>query len=77
MELILNKAKAEAIYSAMCALNNVNGRIKVEFGDIGTEGINIFELESGSIRVAYVKKYSTRRCETYTTQDDFKQAYEL
>ena len=25
--MILNKAQAEAIYSAMCALNNVSGRI--------------------------------------------------
>ena len=47
MSLILNKSQAEAVYSAMCALNNVGGRINATLNE--TE--RVVERISGSIYV--------------------------
>lgn len=35
---LLSKAEAEAIYSAMCALNNVGGRLKVNLKTLRPKG---------------------------------------
>lgn len=44
--MILNKFQAEAIFSAMCALNNVGGALSATI-----EGIRVEETHSGAIQV--------------------------
>lgn len=48
--LILSKAQAEAIYQAMCALNNVGGRLDCTLPSTDG-GIKVCELAKGSIRI--------------------------
>lgn len=47
MPLILNQAQAEAVYSAMCALNNVGARISCTVQEL----ILVRETVAGSIYV--------------------------
>lgn len=76
MSLILSIEQAESIYSAMCVLNNVNGKVKVEFGSVAYEGINVFESNTGQVRVALVKEYRMVAHEDYDSQNEFAIAYE-
>jgi hypothetical protein len=74
--LILNQAQAEAVYNAMCHLNNVSGLIRVELnnGDISvqqhhTSGkISIVELIGTPVRQNF---------ESYGDQSAFATAYSL
>jgi hypothetical protein len=76
--VILSKAQAEAVYAAMCALNSVNARVTVHFGDIATTGCNVFQLERTEVvRVAYVETFRTRRSEDYADQSEFAKTYGL
>lgn len=68
---ILSKAQAEAVYSAMCALNNVSGRINVE-----VEGVNAAENRDGSISVWADSGMSDDQ-EVYDSQAAFAAAYGL
>lgn len=65
---ILNWRQAEAVYSAMCALNNVNGSISVLI-----EGIRVEETHSGHIQVWSILDLNT--IETYNSQYEFAFAY--
>lgn len=67
--MILNKSQADAVYSAMCALNNVGGQI-----DVRIEALSVRSLESGMIVVSCT---TSRRIEGYASQKDFALAYEL
>ncbi len=73
--MILSQPQAEAVYSAMCALNNVNARLHAR--DVGRtdEGlpIQIHETETGVIVIST----GTQVLERYGTQGRFAAAHGL
>ena len=69
--MILSQAQAEAVYSAMAALNNVAGRIECSVG----EAIRVAEMVSGSIFVSTTT--SDMGLERYADQAAFAAAYNL
>lgn len=75
--MILNQSQAEAIYSAMCAMNNVGGRIAVNFDEDKAESINIFEKADGTVSVWQRNYGLTHNDETHTSQAAFATAYGL
>ncbi len=75
--MILNKSQAEAVYSAMCALNNVGGKVKAMFGNVATDGINVFEDDGGEVVVVRVNHYDVLESERCTSQSAFAIAYGL
>lgn len=75
--MILNQSQAAAVYSAMCALNNVSGRIKAQFGDVSDDGVNVFEELDGSVNVVRVRHYDVLEAEHYASQAAFAAAYGL
>jgi len=77
MALILNQSQAEAVYSAMCALNNVGGRVQATFGDRASESVHAFEKDCGSVRVVQVRRYRVVLAENYPNQSAFATAYGL
>ncbi|MNL59839.1 hypothetical protein D3C87_1835980 [compost metagenome] len=68
--LILNSHQAEAVYSAMCALNNVSGKIECEIDGC----IKVIERSNGNIDVSSTKQFSE---EYYDDQGAFRDAYGL
>ena len=75
--MILNQYQAEAIYSAMCELNNVSGKIKVCFGNIKTDFINVWENETGDIRIVKGHEYTEICSEFFHDQFDFQIGYKI
>lgn len=75
---ILTQAQAEAVYSAMCHLNNVGGRITatVAIVDNGTF-VNIHETSLGIVFVTKVCDFDRVDHEEYESQTDFATAYGL
>lgn len=71
---LLNSAQAEAVYRAMCELNNVCGKIKVEFGNMADAGTNVFETDRG-VHVVSIKRYGVKATEFFPHQSDFAAAY--
>lgn len=71
---LLTKAQAEAVYAAMCQLNNVNGRIRVKMGEI-----MVREVETGKIILGVTNTgfYHDMFGEVYETQTEFAEAYGL
>jgi hypothetical protein len=67
--MILNKSQAEAIYRAMCELNNVNGTVNEV--DLGSAKVN---ASSAGIEVSQDR---TGPMEFYLTQTAFATAYGL
>lgn len=65
---ILNSAQAEAIYSAMCALNNVGMRLSVRVDEV-----RVWESESGEVFVQAPGVLA----EIWESQGAFCDAYEL
>ena len=72
--MILNQAQAEAVYSAMCALNNVSAKVKVNLPIGGGLGIRVNE----NLGVIYItgEGWCSGR-ETYSNQAEFATAYKL
>ncbi|WP_124520805.1 hypothetical protein [Burkholderia sp. Bp9131] len=77
----LNHSQAEMIYSAMCALNNVAGRVQDSFrvkGPAGRDHMQISEYENGCVRI-YLGDALGARCgellEEYTGQHAFARSY--
>jgi hypothetical protein len=69
--LILTPAQAEAVYSAMCALNNVNGRcVDLAIGDNAA----VLVHATGTVTVI---RYVTEPAERYASQHEFASAYGL
>ena len=66
---ILTQAQAEAVYSAMCALNNVGGRIGAALGD----GCMVREDSDGEIYISH----DVWRLEYHADQAAFATAYGL
>jgi hypothetical protein len=67
--MILNRSQAEAVYSAMCALNNVSGTINEV--DVGSAKVH---ASSAGIEVSQDR---TGPMEFYLTQTAFATAYGL
>jgi hypothetical protein len=66
--MILNKSQAEAVYSAMCVLNNVNGKI-----DVYIDGcIQVIECSRNRILVTKAREAHEER---YENQNAFREAY--
>lgn len=72
--LILTPAQAKAVYSAMCALNNIGAVIDVEIPG-GCGGTRIQGTFTGSVRVE--QRWDDRKSERYPDQDAFAAAYGL
>jgi hypothetical protein len=68
MNLILNKSQAEAVYSAMCALNNVGGLVRIALEN----DIDVYERDDDTIAVL-----SDGPAERHTNQAAFATAYGL
>lgn len=66
--MILNPAQAEAVYSAMCALNNVAGRVRIYLDD----GVVVSESKEGRVYVM-----GELGSEVFATQASFATAYGL
>lgn len=68
--MILTKDQAKAIYTAMCGMNNVSGRILC---NIATS-IRVQETVSGTV---FVQDISREEAEGYNNQNAFASAYGL
>lgn len=69
--MILNKSQAEAVYTAMCYLNNVSGKIAVSFAG----NIEVSEY-LGKIYVSKISKTPfENKEEIYENQNAFREAY--
>lgn len=68
--MILNQSQAEAVYSAMCTLNNVNGALSATI-----EGVRVEETHSGAVQVWTLG--SIGNPERHTNQSAFAAAYGL
>lgn len=71
--MILNKHQAETAYSAMCALNNVGARAKIEFNN---PMIAVIEYASGRVHVLRCMG-GLENVEVYDNQSAFVTAYGL
>lgn len=71
---ILTTAQAQAVYSAMCALNNIGAVIDVEIPG-GCGGTRIQETFTGSVRIE--QRWDDRKSERYADQAAFAAAYGL
>lgn len=77
--MILNQSQAEAVYSAMQALNNVNGLIHVSFLPDGkNRSCKVYECTSGMIAVDLTGNFrKDDDNERYPNQNYFAIAYGL
>ena len=75
--MILNKAQVEAVYSAMCALNNMDGLIKVDFGTPHRDGIRVYQTDTGYVKVVRSLNFEVTKNEAYDSQAAFAAAYSL
>lgn len=74
--MILNQAQAEAVYSAMCALNNVGGKLDVKIPAGNGLCTRVFEAMQGIILITEDTSMSINR-ERHANQSDFATAYNL
>lgn len=78
--LILTPAQAEAVYSAMCALNNVSGAQLQTVIPATTGAVRVREMPSGTIAIEYLLRSQAPDglwLETYDNQSAFATAYGL
>ena len=73
MTKILTKSQSAAVYSAMCALNNVGGRIHVTID----ESKRVAQRIDGRIHVLELRVGDWEPCEVYFGQSAFATAYGL
>lgn len=76
---ILTRAQAEAVYSAMCALNKVGAKVDVTFGN-PDDGIHVHEYKWPGSKNVYVYGMNmgvVMRDECYADQSAFAAAYGL
>ena len=74
---ILTRPMAEAVYSAMCALNNVGAKLKVSIGNVAIDGVRVFEDTEGNVIVIRVSAHDVLAHEDYADQSSFAAAYGL
>jgi len=72
--MILNQAQAEAVYSAMCALNNVGGRIAAMMEFKTKNEVQVTQQADGQVLVL---KDIGLTCERHADQAAFANAYNL
>ena len=81
MSKILNAAQAEAVYSAMCELNNVCARAHVRIERDDGLTLHVAEYEDGSLAVSIGDAVGNPAglgcCEGYANQTAFAAAYGL
>lgn len=78
MSKILTQAQAEAVYSAMCALNNVGGSNRhIDIPGNGGENIAIVAKTDGQVAVWLECRGLAHRAEDYADQSAFAAAYGL
>lgn len=75
--LILTIQQAQAVYGAMCALNNVSGSVKASIAQGRGDEIRATELDDGSISILYVEAGKAADIERYADQSAFAAAYGL
>ena len=75
--LILNQAQAEAVYGAMCALNNVSARLQAF--DLDADGLQVLQRANGTVVVGYLVSHAARAniLESYADQAAFATTYGL
>lgn len=73
MSLTLSPTQALAVYDAMCALNNVGGRLKTVLADTK----RVIEYPGGSILVSDLLRGGWEPCERYASQAEFAAAYNV
>lgn len=74
--MILDKSQAKAIYDAMCALNNVGGKIRVFFGDADSDLTTVSEHnDEGRVSVTRSYHYRVQEREDYKNQHEFAISY--
>lgn len=76
----LNHAQAEAVYSAMVALNNVGGRVhvRIDLEDDNNAVLHACEFEDGTVQIFIGDAIGNRAggaFEQFSTQNDFAKAY--
>lgn len=78
MAKTLNQSQADAVYSAMVALNNVCGRVKVTL-DTKPRRLQVKENSNGTVVVGYGLHNAATAdvLESYTGQNEFCAAYAL
>ena len=79
--MILTTAQAKAVYSAMCALNNVGGTIKVTLplgrgNATARDCIRVYEDDS-MVKVNRIEDFVIDSREVYDNQSAFATAYGL
>lgn len=73
MTNILNPAQAEAVYSAICALNNVGGSMSSTMETKEGRTIHVAASDFGGVVIGH----GLRTIENYKTQAAFAAAYNL
>lgn len=71
--MLLNQAQAQAVYTAMCHLDNVGARINVAFR--GRHELRVFELPTGRVHVVVMDDSNVCMSEHYDSQQEFALAY--
>lgn len=80
MSLILNQSQAEAVYSAMYALNKARGMFDAKFQKYVGERIGIVCVQAAWDGEIFIKSDvfgMTQQSELYTDQNAFAEAYGL
>src|SRR5690606_35745926 len=72
-EMILSKEQAEAVYSAMCALNNVSARLDVHLPEGNGLAIRVYEGLGGRVFLTTERGQTER----HANQSAFAEAYGL
>lgn len=73
--MILKNAEAQAIYDAMCSLNNVGGTLHARI-ETASGVFKVWGYMGGQVRIARIANHGPQD-ERYLNQDAFKQAYFL
>lgn len=76
--MILNKSESEAIYSAMCSLNNVGTLLHTTRKHLDGSGHDVHNESDGTVRVrTFDVNGQTKSGEVYLNQSEFAKAYDL
>lgn len=84
--MILSQAQAQAVYAAMCALNNISANPGIEISFVGLTPddedspmarFDVMELASGQIYICTGPSFQLERKEFHESQAAFAEAYGL
>lgn len=77
--MILNQSQAEAVYRAMCELNNVGAKIKATLDMVAYgQFVKVWQHDANEfVTVIKVEKYHVTSREVYASQAEFAAAYGL